>query len=92
MVCSNAMKKKTKTKKRTKHNNWDLLSRSQYSLYIFTYFCYKKVTASRTTIFPNQNSNCLTKPTRYFSTPNTTIFDFLRLALGAQNLEVDSGA
>lgn len=85
MVCSNAMKKK-KQKKRAKHDNWDLLKRSQYSLYIFTYFCYKKVTASC------QSSNCLTKPTRCFSTPNTTIFDFLRLALGAQNLEVHSEA
>ena len=42
MVCSNAMKK---NKTGAKHDNWDLLNRSQYSLYIFTYFCYKKVTA-----------------------------------------------
>ena len=92
MVCSDAMKKKTKTKKRAKRDNWDLLKRSQYLLYnYFTYFCYKKVTASSKTIFASQSSNCLTKPTRYFSTPNTTIFDFLRLALGAQNLEVHSG-
>ena len=86
------MRWKNKTKKRAKHDNWDLLKRSQYSLYIFTYFCYKKVTASGKTIFASQSSNCLTNPTRCFSTPNTTIFDFLRLALGAQNLEVHSEA
>ena len=44
MVCSNAMKKKKqKQKQRAKHDNWDLLKRSQYSLYIFTYFCYKRL-------------------------------------------------
>ena len=92
MVCSNAMKKqKQKQKQRAKHDNWDLLKRSQYSLYIFTYFCYKKVTASGKTIFASQSCNCLTKPTRYFSTPNTTIIDFLKLALSVQNLEVHSG-
>ena len=52
--------KKKKKKKRTKHDNWYLLKRSQYSLYIFTYFCYKKVTASSKTIFASQSSNCLT--------------------------------
>ena len=86
------MRWKKQKKKRAKHDTWDLLNRSQYPLYIFTYFCYKKVTTCSKTIFASQSSNCLTKSTRYFSTPNTTIFDFLRLALGVQNLEVHSGA
>lgn len=91
MVCSNAMKNKKQKKGLNMITEISWISPSILCTF-FPTFVTKKVTASSKTIFGSQNSNCHTKPTRYFSTPKTTIFDFLRLALEAQNLEVHSGA